>query len=193
MPRQSAQRDDRFSAEEFFDMYEEHEPQPYVDGSLAVEVDMPTETPVKKEPVRKEKAHKENKTSAKKKAWQLRKAGSMARIKSKFNFFLCAGLVMAGCLSVVLMYIQVFSQEAQISDLQTQLAQAQEANAIAQNTVGSQMTMTELYGYATGTLGMVEANGKTIIDVTIQNQSYTTSTLPIEDVSESKVSFHWFG
>lgn len=191
MPKQTLQRKDSFSAEDFFDSYDEmssRSAQPYTHGSLAVEVDIPEELPQRPAPARKQQ-----KKPAQKAKRQIRKAEDMARIKSKFNFFLCAGLVLAGCLSVVLMYIQVFSQETQIGQLQEQLAEAREANAIAQDTVGGQMTMTELYNYATGSLGMVEANANTIIRVKVENQSYTTSSLPVEDASESKVTFHWFG
>lgn len=190
MPKQM-QRTDRFSADEFFDTYETNADRyysPHTEGSLAVEVDYPDEAPqrrpgtpeIRKQPVSVGKRH-------------IRKVESMARIKSKFNFFLCAGLVMAGCLSVVLMYIQVFNQETQVGELQSQLAEAQAANAMAQNTTADTVTMTDLYTYATGTLGMVEADGKTTIQIQITNQSYTTSNLPIEDASESKVTFHWLG
>lgn len=186
------QRNDRFSAEDFFENYEE-EPvksyQPYTQGSLAVEVDYPEYTPERPAaPAKKVRPKQAPKTNG-----RIRKVENMARIKSKFSFFLCAGLVMAGCLSVVLMYVQVFSRETQISELQEQLRAAQEANAIAQETVADQITMADLYSYATGTLGMVEANGNTTIQVTVSDRSYTTSSLPIQDTRESKVTFHWFG
>jgi hypothetical protein len=100
---------------------------------------------------------------------------------------------MAGCLAVVLMYVQVFSQKSQIADLKAQLREAQEMNAVAREVVAEQMNMTELYTYATGTLGMVEADNGTTILVEIPNNSYTISNLPIREVNGSKVSFHWFG
>lgn len=192
MPKQTMQRKESFSADDFFDNGYDGEVgrpvQPYTDGSLAVEVAIPDEIPESPAPIRKKK-----KKPVQKSKWRIRKAEDMARIKSKFNFFMCAGLVLAGCLSVVLMYVQVFSQKTRIGELQDELVAAQEANAIAEETVVDQMTMADLYSYATGTLGMVEADGTTTIRVKVTNQSYTTSSLPVEDASESKVSFHWFG
>ena len=87
----------------------------------------------------------------------------------------------------------MFSQESKIADLKAQLREAQEANAVAREIVAEQMNMTELYTYATGTLGMVEADHETTILVEIPNNSYTISNLPIKEVSGSKVTFHWFG
>lgn len=193
MPRQMAQQEDRFSAEDFFEDYEpeySHSQTPYTQGSLAVEVEeLPERAPVRKQ----RPQQKQTKKMLPGTKQRIRKAIDMAQIKSKFNFFLCAGLVLAGCLSVVLMYMQVFSQETQIEQLKSQLSAAQDANAIAQETVVEQMTMADLYSYATGELGMVEADGNTTIRIQVTNQSYTTSSLPIENASESKVSFHWFG
>ena len=91
------------------------------------------------------------------------------------------------------MYVQVFSQESQIADLKTQLREAQDANAVAKEVVAEQMNMTELYTYATGTLGMTEADNETTIVIEIPDNSYTISNLPIREVSGSKVTFHWFG
>lgn len=190
MPKQM-QRNDRFSAEDFFEDYEDrtdHRFQPSTQGSLALDVDYQEEEPLRQEPVRREKKRPEQKTKG-----HIRKAVNMARIKSKFSFFLSAGLVMAGCLAMIMMYIQVFNQESQISDLQSQLREAQEANAVAQTVAAEQMNMTELYSYATGTLGMIEADGKTTIQIKVEDYSYTISNLPIKEVSESKVTFHWFG
>lgn len=190
MPKQM-QRNDRFSAEDFFEDYEDstgYRFQPSTQGSLALEADYQEEMPERPAPKKREL-----KKPAQKSKGQLRKVENMARIKSKFNFFLCAGLVMAGCLAVVLMYVQVFSQESQIADLKVQLREAQEANAVAKEVVTEQMNMTELYSYATGTLGMVEADNKTTILIEVPDNSYTISNLPSKEISGSKVTFHWFG
>ena len=40
---------------------------------------------------------------------------------------------------------------------------------------------------------MVEADNKTTILVEVPDNSYTISNLPVKEVSESKVNFHWFG
>lgn len=190
MPKQM-QQNDRFSAKDFFENYDDntdHRFQPSTQGSLALEVDYQEE--MSEKPVKKKREHKK---PVQKSKGQVRKAENMGRIKSKFNFFLCAGLVMAGCLAVVLMYVQVFSQKSQIADLKAQLREAQEANAVAQEIVAEQMNMTELYTYATGTLGMTEADNETTIVIEIPDNSYTISNLPIREVSGSKVTFHWFG
>ena len=190
MPKQM-QQNDRFSAEDFFEDYEdrnERDFQPSTQGSLALKVEYEEE--MLKQPEPEKKKYKKPVQRAK---GHIRKVENMSRIKSKFSFFMCAGLVMAGCLAVVLMYVQVFSQKSQITDLQAQLREAQEANAVAREIVSEQMNMTELYSYATGTLGMIEANNKTTILIEVPDQSYTISSLPIQEVSGSKVTFHWFG
>ncbi|MCI8632397.1 MAG: hypothetical protein HFE64_02810 [Lachnospiraceae bacterium] len=196
MPRQMAQQEARFSAEDFFEDYEsEYNPKqmPYTQGSLAVEVEVPERIPDRRRLPKQQKSQKRVQKTVSNTRQRVRKAIDMAQIKSKFNFFLCAGLVLAGCMAVVLMYVQVFNQETQIEQLKGQLTAARDANAIAQETVIEQMTMADLYSYATGELGMVEADGNTTIRIKVENQSYTTSSLPIENASESKVSFHWFG
>ena len=185
------QQKDRFSAKDFFEDYEDstdYRFQPSTQGSLALEVDYHED--VSESPAPKKREYKK---PVRKSKGQVRKVENMGRIKSKFNFFLCAGLVMAGCLAVVLMYVQVFSQESQIADLKTQLREAQDANAVAKEVVAEQMNMTELYTYATGTLGMTEADNETTIVIEIPDNSYTISNLPIREVSGSKVTFHWFG
>ena len=190
MPKQM-QQNDRFSAKDFFENYEDstdYRFQPSTQGSLALEVDYQEDVSDRPAPKKRE-----NKKPVHKSKGQVRKVENMVRIKSKFSFFLCAGLVMAGCLAVVLMYVQVFSQESRIADLKAQLREAQEMNAVAKEVVAEQMNMTELYTYATGTLGMVEADHETTILVEIPNNSYTISNLPVREVSGSKVSFHWFG
>ena len=185
------QQNDHFSAKDFFEDYEDstdYRFQPSTQGSLALEVDYQEDVSERPAPKKREQKKPVHKSKG-----QVRKVENMVRIKSKFNFFLCAGLVMAGCLAVVLMYVQVFSQESKIADLKAQLREAQEMNAVAKEIVAEQMNMTELYSYATGTLGMVEADNGTTILVEIPNNSYTISNLPIREVSGSKVSFHWFG
>ena len=190
MPKQM-QQNDRFSAKDFFEDYEDstdYRFQPSTQGSLALEVDYQED--VSDRPAIKKR---KNKKPVQKSKGQVRKVENMVRIKSKFSFFLSAGLVMAGCLAVVLMYVQVFSQESKIADLKVQLREAQDANAVAREIVTEHMNMTELYTYATGTLGMVEADNKTTVLVEVPDNSYTISNLPVKEVSESKVNFHWFG
>lgn len=194
MPKQMATRRKSLSREDFFDDERDYDYgyQPYVQGSLAVEVEIPEPYPSEEE-LEAEQKRIRREEARKRQLQQLRKAEEMARIKSKFNFFLCAGLVLAGCLAVVLMYMKVFSQEAAVSELEAELQAAKEANAIAQETVINQMTINELYSYAIGTLGMVEADSGTTMQIEVKNQSYTTSSLPTENANTNKVTFHWFG
>lgn len=194
MPKQMATRRKSLSREDFFDDERDYDYgyQPYVQGSLAVEVEIPEPYPSEEE-FEAEQKRIRREEARKRQLQQLRKAEEMARIKSKFNFFLCAGLVLAGCLAVVLMYMKVFSQEAAVSELEAELQAAKEANAIAQETVINQMTINELYSYAIGTLGMVEADSGTTMQIEVKNQSYTTSSLPTENANTNKVTFHWFG
>lgn len=119
-------------------------------------------------------------------------AHDMARVKSKFNFFLFIGVALAGCLALVVMYARVYSQQSELNMLKEELSAAQETNEIAKQTIAEGMTMNDLYIYAVGSLGMVEADAGTTIRIKVQNQSYTTSNLPVQEIPKSKVTFHWF-
>ena len=99
----------------------------------------------------------------------------------KIGFLLSAGLVLAGALMVVMMFIQVYTKNNEINELRNQVTAAREANQLA-----------ELYVFATTTLGMQEATAATTIKIRINSQSYTTSNLPVAEVTGTKVTFHWF-
>ena len=194
MPKQMATRRKSLSREDFFDDARDRNYgyQSYIQGSLAVEVEIPEPYPSEEER-EAERQRRRREAARQRRLQQMRKADEMARIKSKFNCFLCAGLLMASCLAVVLMCVKVFNQEATVSELEAELEAAREANAVAQETVVNQMTINELYSYAIGTLGMVEAESGTTMQIEVKNRSYTTSSLPTESADSNKVTFHWFG
>ena len=110
----------------------------------------------------------------------------------KIGFLLSAGLVLAGALMVVIMFIQVYTKNNEINELRSQVTAAREANQLAQQISTDSMNMNELYVFATTTLGMQEATAGTTIKIRINSQSYTTSNLPVADVTGTKVTFHWF-
>ncbi|MBO4886786.1 MAG: hypothetical protein J5589_00540 [Firmicutes bacterium] len=110
----------------------------------------------------------------------------------KIGFLLCAGLVLAGGLMVVMMFIQVYTKNNEINELRSQVTAAREANQLAQQISSDSMNMNELYVFATTTLGMQEATAATTIKIRINSQSYTTSNLPVAEVTGTKVTFHWF-
>ncbi|MBO6158685.1 MAG: hypothetical protein J6P72_05400 [Firmicutes bacterium] len=110
----------------------------------------------------------------------------------KFGFFLSAGLVLAGALMVVLMYIQVYMANSEVNRLRAELTEEREANQIASQVATDSMNMNDLYVFATSTLGMEEADASTTIQIRINSQSYTTSNLPVAELAGSKVTFHWF-
>lgn len=114
------------------------------------------------------------------------------QIRHRFGFILSIILVLAGGLSILFMYIQVYLINNEVNQLSAQLTELQTQNEERrQNNVAS-MNMTELYGYATNTLGMVEADQSHTIIVKVSSSSYTTSNLPVSDTVKGKVTFHWF-
>lgn len=115
----------------------------------------------------------------------------MAQLKGRFHFFLCAGLIMVGCMMVVIMYIRIFSKTNEIAELRSQLTEIESANK-AQIATAENMNMDALYAYATDGLGMVDATAETTIWIKVVSQSYTTSNLPVQEIPDSKVTFHWF-
>ena len=122
---------------------------------------------------------------------QARRTIDMAQLKGRFHFFLCAGLVMAGCMLVVIMYIRLFSKTNELSSMRAQLNEIESANK-AQIATAENMNMDALYSYATDALGMVDATAETTIQIKVVSQSYTTSNLPVQEIPDSKVTFHWF-
>lgn len=116
----------------------------------------------------------------------------MNHIRKRFGFFLSVGLVLAGSLAVVVMYIQVFNKNNELSRLRAELTAVQEANVAQSQTVQDGMNMNDLYVYATEVLGMEEADAATTIRVSVTAQSFTSSNLPTAEAEQGKVRFHWF-
>lgn len=123
---------------------------------------------------------------------KLRRSQAAAQMKNKFSFFLCIGLVLAGAMSVILMYVQVYTANNRVNDLKNQVTEMEEENYKAKASDAGTMNMTEIYVYATDTLGMQEADQSTTITVRTSSSSYTTSNLPVSEIGESKVVYHWF-
>ena len=112
---------------------------------------------------------------------------------NKVYFFFCAGLLVTGALLILIQYMRVFSKNTEVSDLREQLAAAEDSNAVlAAEAGGETMNNDALYTYALGSLGMVEAGENEIIKIVVTNQSFTTSNLPTQDPTQSKVRYHWF-
>lgn len=124
---------------------------------------------------------------------QERRPIDWGQVMSRVRFYIYSLIILAGCFLVIVQYIQVFSINNEIADLREDLNEIEEDNKVLLSTVmGDTMNMDVLYAYATGSLGMVESTSETIIYVTIANKSYTNSNLPVQDVPESKVTYHWF-
>ncbi|MBC8543823.1 hypothetical protein [Bianquea renquensis] len=115
------------------------------------------------------------------------------RVRSKINFFIMAGLVMLGTLSIAVMYTQVFNRKAQIQALQSDLAQTQQDTVIMREENQTGMTLEELYQYAVNELGMVPADKQSTVYLPLDGKSYTNQVGEVEKESASRVTFHWFG
>jgi len=158
-------------------------------GSERSGLERPRDERTGNEAARREAAPREPGRSSRQR--QVRRTMDMAQLKGRFHFFLCAGLIMAGCMLVVIMYIRVFSKTNEIADLRSQLTEIESANK-AQIATAETMNMDALYTYATEGLGMVDATAETTIQIRVVSQSYTTSNLPVQEIPDSKVTFHWF-
>lgn len=112
-------------------------------------------------------------------------------VKSRIYFFVCVAFLMGACMIIVLMYIRVFAATNDLAILRRQLNAIEANNQTMEATVET-MNMDQLYEYAIDTLGMVETGEDTIIKINVSIQSYTTSNLPVQEISESKVTYHWF-
>ena len=201
-PAQELSADDFFEEDDGF----QRRYSPRTEGSLAVrrevgrpDMDLPFSSedpsvPKKVKHVKEESRRVEQQPgpALKNRYERFTEAHDMGQIKNKFGFFVFAVAIAGGLLYLMMMYIQVFNLNASINDLEAQLQDAQKENNVEQQQVSEQMNMSDLYAYAVGTLGMVEADSDHTIIITVDNQSYTTSNLPVADISDSKVTFHWF-
>ncbi len=159
----------------------------YADGNLAV---APQERPYvepEREPLRKPEPQRKQETQR-----RVRRVVDPQRQKSKRSFVLFSGVLLCGMLSIVVMYAQTFSRQREISKLETQLAAAQQQTAMLEETAEQNMSMSELYAYATEVLGMTEAEAEDIICVDVEAHSFTTD-YTVGAKKEAKVVFHWFG
>ena len=100
--------------EEVYDYFEEpiESQAPYSQGNLA-QVPEPEEEPqiAPRAPKTKPARNPQPKRRPRQKQ-------DPVRVRSKINFFIMAGLVMVGTLSIAVMYTQVFNRKAQIQALQ---------------------------------------------------------------------------
>ena len=110
---------------------------------------------------------------------------------SKFMFVCSAVILLVGSLGVVSSYSEVYSRKARIQALTEELDEAKEITMILSEEPDLQMTMAEIYEFATEELGMVEATEEDTVFIQTHPQSYTK----IADTTEStgsRVTFHWF-
>lgn len=124
----------------------------------------------------------------------LPKAEPAVRRKRDFSkvLFLCSAVVLlVGSLGVVSSYSEVYSRKARIQELTEELEEAEELTMILSEAPNLEMSMEELYEYATKELGMEEAAAENTVFITTQPQSYTQVTEPAAD-SGNRVTFHWF-
>lgn len=119
-------------------------------------------------------------------------AASRIPIGSKFGFLLSTAIILLGAMLIVLSYVRIYNKNSEIAALKRELNAVQETNKVAQQKQAETMNMNELYTYAVDMLGMVDADVDTTITVTVVNQSYTTSNLPVSEIGESKVRYHWW-
>ncbi len=123
---------------------------------------------------------------------RVRRVPDPARQKSKRAFVLFSAMLLCGALCIVGMYAKVYSQRGQVSRLEARLEQEQKETMMVQQEEAEALSMTDLYTYATEELGMVAADGKMIIRITLVPQDYTTEMVT-DKTGETRVSFHWFG
>lgn len=183
--------------EDFLDEFDEEMPRRFRSSRVRTSAPSNTwESGRPENPYSKKRSSQNSSKEGKKRKLRTRstaKAIDWGMVWSRFYFFFCAALVVAGCLMVLVQYMRVFSKNTEISSLRDRLGEVEDSNAVlAAAASGETMNMDALYSYATGSLGMKEAEPTDIIHITVTNQSFTTSNLPSQDISSSKVFFHWF-
>ena len=103
-------------------------------------------------------------------------------------------MVAGGLLMIAAGYSQLFTTKQKLAQMQEQLQEQIQNTAVLENGTAEDMTLSELYEYATGTLGMREATGSEITQMGSLDNGYTVQQMQEEAVRKpTQVRFHLFG
>ena len=103
-------------------------------------------------------------------------------------------MVAGGLLMIAAGYSQLFTAKQKLAQMQEQLQEQIQNTAVLENGTAEDMTLSELYEYATGTLGMREATGSEITQMGSLDNGYTVQQMQEEAVRKpTQVRFHLFG
>ncbi len=102
-------------------------------------------------------------------------------------------VIAAGLLRVAMSYSELYTARQELYSMQTRLAEAEQNTAVLENEGDGDMTLSELYAYAVGHLGMQEATGEDITEMGPLETDYTVQESQETQRKETQVNFHLFG
>lgn len=107
--------------------------------------------------------------------------------------FAGALVVTAGLLSVAMNYSALFAARQELAAAQERLAAQQQNTKVLSESAADNVTLSELYSYAVGNLGMREALGGEITQMGPLEAGYTVQTLQDTERKPTQVNIHLFG
>ena len=175
--------------EELFDYFAQEEPKrkqlsarAYISGNLAHQLEEEEEEeilePERKQPIRPKK------TAARQKEVPFWK-----------RVAILAGVLIltAGLLQIAMTYSELYTAKQEKALMQARLQETQQETAMMADQTSQEMTLSELYAYATGHLGMREASGEEITEVEALDTGYTEQAAQDAQRRPAQVNFHLFG
>lgn len=172
-------------AEELFDYFAQDEPKPepfsaraYISGNLAHQLEEEEEEQVIQPAARPGKAEQTHKEVP---LWK--RAVILA-----FVLVLAAGL-----LQVAMTYSELYTAKQERASMQAKLEETKQTTAVIADQTSQDLTLSDLYAYATGHLGMKEASGGEITEVDALDTGYTEQAVQEAQRRPAQVNFHLFG
>lgn len=106
----------------------------------------------------------------------------------------CAALIVAGgLLHIAMTYSQLYTAKQELAFQEALLVAQQQNTAVMEEGVLENMTMAELYAYATGHLGMREAHNDEITQLGSLDTGYTVQAVQDAERQPTQIKFHLFG
>lgn len=172
--------------EELFDYFAQEEPKQkqlsaraYISGNLAHQL----EEEEILEPERKQAVH------PKKAAVRPKEVPFWKRVAILAGVLVLA----AGVLQIAMTYSELYTAKQEKAMMQAKLQETQQETAMMADQTSQEMTLSELYAYATGHLGMREASGGEITEVEALDTGYTEQAAQDAQRRPAQVNFHLFG
>ena len=90
-------------------------------------------------------------------------------------------------------YSELYTAKQERASMQAKLEETKQTTAVIADQTSQDLTLSDLYAYATGHLGMKEASGGEITEVDALDTGYTEQAVQEAQRRPAQVNFHLFG